>query len=131
MESYSTSKISIKGKSGISASAKDVVHVRQAITPSPAHGGFHEKETLLYDPVIYLFEPQDLSIEDVTFSIETANEKKKENLPCTSDRIGGSIVNLPNTYSEVYQYTLSDEVLLGGGVEIGIKRLCMWILTTG
>ena len=113
MESYSTSKISIKGKSGISASAKDVVHVRQAITPSPAHGGFHEKETLLYDPVIYLFEPQDLSIEDVTFSIETANEKKKENLPCTSDRIGGSIVNLPNTYSEVYQYTLSDEVLLG------------------
>ena len=113
MESYSTSKISIKGKSGTSASAKDVVHIRQTITPSPAHGGFHNAETLLYDPVIYLFEPQDLSIENVTFSIETANGEKIENLSYATEQIGGNIENLPNTYSKVYQYTLSDEVLLG------------------
>ena len=113
MEAYSTSKISIKDKSGTSASAKDVVHVRQAITPSPAHSGFHARETVLYDPVIYLFEPQDLSIENVTFSIETANGEKIKSLSYATEQIGGSIENLPNTYSEVYQYTLSDEVLLG------------------
>lgn len=62
----------------------------------------------MYDPVIYLFEPKDLSIENVTFSIETANGKKIENLSYTVDRISGSIENLSNAYSEVYQYTLSD-----------------------
>lgn len=107
------SQIKIKDKSGTAASANDIVHIRQSIEPNRAHGSFHDTETLLYDPVIYLFEPKDLSIENVTFSIETANGDKIENLSYATERIGRSIKNLPNTYSEVYQYTLSDEVLLG------------------
>ncbi len=107
------SQIKIKDKSGTAASANDIVHIRQSIEPNRAHGSFHDAETLLYDPVIYLFEPKDLSIENVTFSIETANGKKIENLSYTVDRISGSIENLSNAYSEVYQYTLSDKVMLG------------------
>lgn len=107
------SQIKIKDKSGAAASANDIVHIQQSIEPNRAHGSFHDAETLLYDPVIYLFEPKDLSIENVTFSIETANGKKIENLSYTVDRISGSIENLSNAYSEVYQYTLSDKVMLG------------------
>ena len=107
------SQIKIKDKSGTAASANDIVHIRQSIEPNRAHGSFHDAETLLYDPVIYLFEPKDLSIENVTFSIETANGQKIENLSYTVDRISGSIENLSNAYSEVYQYTLSDKVMLG------------------
>lgn len=108
-----SSQIKIKDKSSAAASANDIVHIRQSIEPNRAHGSFHDAETLLYDPVIYLFEPNDLSIENVTFSIETANGKKIENLSYTVDRISGSIENLSNAYSEVYQYTLSDKVMLG------------------
>lgn len=108
-----SSEIKIKDKSGTAASANDIVHIRQSIEPNRAHGSFHDAETLLYDPVIYLFEPKDLSIENVTFSIETANGNKIENLSYTVDRISGSIENLSNAYSEVYQYTLSDKVMLG------------------
>lgn len=107
------SQIKIKDKSGTAASANDIVHIRQSIEPNRAHGSFHDAETLLYDPVIYLFEPNDLSIENVTFSIETANGKKIENLSYTADPISGSIENLPNTYSEVYQYTLKEQIMLG------------------
>lgn len=107
------SQIKIKDRNGTAASANDIVHIRQSIEPNRAHGSFHDAETLLYDPVIYLFEPKDLSIENVTFSIETANGKKIENLSYTVDRISGSIENLSNAYSEVYQYTLSDKVMLG------------------
>lgn len=107
------SQIKIKDKSGTAASANDIVHIRQSIEPNRAHGSFHDAETLLYDPVIYLFEPKDLSIENVTFSIETANGEKIENLSYTADPISGSIEGLPNTYNEVYQYTLSDKVMLG------------------
>lgn len=108
-----SSEIKIKDKSGTAASANDIVHIRQSIEPNRAHGSFHDTETLLYDPVIYLFEPKDLSIENVTFSIETANGEKIENLSYTADPISGSIEGLPNTYNEVYQYTLSDKVMLG------------------
>lgn len=94
--------------------AGNTVHIRQGIQPSVNHGGFHSAETIIYDPVIYLLEPEDMTIENVKFTLTITNSDGST----TSEEINynrtpvSNASGLQNGY-QLYEYTLNDKVLLG------------------
>ena len=95
------------GETSSAASGGDVVHIHQAIKPSNYHATNRSWETTIFDPVIYLLEPEDLAIERVTFSTD-----EKQNIPWNRDDITGQHQNLPQGY-RLYEYTLKDTLMLG------------------
>jgi hypothetical protein len=61
----------VDGETSSSISSGKTLHIQQNIVPHKAYGGFHNAEVLWYDPVIYLLEPADMTIERETFTFTT------------------------------------------------------------
>lgn len=94
--------------------AGNTVHIQQGIQPSVNHGGFHSAETIIYDPVIYLLEPEDMTIENEKFTLTTTNRDgstTSQEVSYTKTQVT-NVNNLPNGY-QLYKYTLNEKVLLG------------------
>lgn len=94
--------------------AGNTVHIKQGIQPSVNHGGFHSAETIIYDPVIYLLEPEDMTIENVKFTLTTTNSDGST----TSEKINYNWTPVSNASGlqdgyQLYKYTLNEKVLLG------------------
>ena len=86
--------------SSVSASAGDVIHVQAEIGADSYNGGYHECETIIYDPVIYLVQPSNFRMENVTFS--------KDGKPLTiSEEKQISPAGLPSGY-QMWEYHLTD-----------------------
>ena len=86
--------------SSVSASAGDVIHVQAEIGTDSYNGGYHECETIIYDPVIYLVQPSNFRMENVTFS--------KDGEPLTiSKKKQISPAGLPSGY-QMWEYHLTD-----------------------
>ena len=94
--------------------AGNTVHIKQGIQPSVNHGGFHSAETIIYDPVIYLLEPEDMTIEKEKFTLTTTSSDgsaTSQEVNYTKTQVT-NVNNLPNGY-QLYKYTLNEKVLLG------------------
>lgn len=65
----------------VTASAGDVINVEYELGAGNYNAGYHASETILYDPVIYLVQPANILMENVTFTLRgeplTVSEKKE------------------------------------------------------
>lgn len=105
-----TSTITVNGSSGSTASAGDSIHIQQTISARSYHLGQHVAETLLYDPVIYIMEPRDLELENVTFTIREGSTART--IQATGTDISNSVSGLTGGYS-LYEYRLTEKEVLG------------------
>lgn len=112
--SIPTSKITVDNVISTSVSGGDAIHICQTIVPHNAYGSFHNTEVLWYDPVIYLLEPEDMTIEKEKFTLTTTSSDGSTASPEVNyaKKQVTSVNNLPNGY-QLYEYTLNEKVLLG------------------
>lgn len=107
-----TGTLTVNGSNKKEIMAGEVLHVRQKIQASPSHGGFHYGETILYDPVVYLLEPEDFDIENVSFIVASDDGSTSGKIPYTRTDLTGSVPNLPDGY-RLYQYTFNEKIMSG------------------
>ena len=113
--------LTVDGKTTANAANGDVIHIKAYLDPSASHSGFHGSETILYDPIIYLLEPKDFSIENVTL---TATNPERA-VTYTATKVTGSATGL-DSGCELYRYTPDEKLFLGfwdGDWEV--ERLCL------
>ena len=108
------SEITVDNAISTSVSSGDAIHISQKIVPHNAYGSFHNTEVLWYDPVIYLLEPEDMTIENVKFTLTTTNSDGST----TSEEINYNWTPVSNASGlqdgyQLYEYTLNEKVLLG------------------
>ena len=94
--------------------AGKVMHVQQNIYPGNSHGGSHGAETTIYDPVVYLLEPEDMTIDREKFTLTTTNsDNSTSSAEINYDKTQiADVENLPSGYT-LYEYRLKEKVLLG------------------
>ncbi len=112
--SIPTSKITVDNVISTSVSSGDAIHICQTIVPHNAYGSFHNTEVLWYDPVIYLLEPEDMTIEKEKFTLTTTSSDgstTSQEVNYTKTQVT-EVDDLPSGY-QLYEYTLNDKVLLG------------------
>ena len=112
--SIPTSKITVDNVISTSVSSGDAIHICQTIVPHNAYGSFHNTEVLWYDPVIYLLEPEDMTIEKEKFTLTTTSSDgstTSQEVNYTKTQVT-AVDDLPSGY-QLYEYTLNDKVLLG------------------
>lgn len=102
-----TATLTVGGTAAATVNSGGLLHVKTPIRPSSYVGSQHGYESSLLDPVIYLLEPEDLSIENVKITTNTGAE-----LTYRRTEITGQHANLPNGY-KLYEYTLTDKLMLG------------------
>ena len=101
-----TATLTVGGTAAATVNSGGLLHVKTPIRPSSYVGSQHGYESSLLDPVIYLLEPEDLSIENVKITTDTGTE-----LTYRRTDITGLHQNL-NGY-KLYEYTLTDKLMLG------------------
>lgn len=101
-------KITIGGATASTAAPGQVIHIRNTLGMDATHGGTHTVETICYAPVIYLLEPEDLSIENVVFTLSTGSDS----IPYKRTELTGLVEGLPNGY-KLYQYELNEKITIG------------------
>ena len=112
------STITVDGVTSDAAAAQDVVHVTQNILPHSQHGDWHNGETILYDPVVYIMEPADLALENVLFSIQMNNggysdsDASKETVAATAVDVTAQTKGIPTGW-KLWKYTLNEKRMLG------------------
>ena len=112
--SIPTSKITVDNVISTSVSSGDAIHICQTIVPHNAYGSFHNTEVLWYDPVIYLLEPEDMTIEKEKFTLTTTSSDGSttpREVNYTKTQVT-EVDDLPSGY-QLYEYTLNEKVLLG------------------
>lgn len=102
-----TATLTVGGTAAATVNSGGLLHVKTPIRPSSYVGPQHGYESSLLDPVIYLLEPEDLSIENVKITTNTGAELTYRRMEIT-----GQHTNLPNGY-KLYEYTLTDKLMLG------------------
>ena len=102
-----TATLTVGGTAAATVNSGGLIHVSAPIRPSGYINQFRSYEASLLDPVIYLLEPEDLSIENVKITTNTGAE-----LTYRRTEITGQHTNLPNGY-KLYEYTLADKLMLG------------------
>ena len=102
-----TATLTVGGTAAATVNSGGLIHVSAPIRPSGYINPFRSYEASLLDPVIYLLEPEDLSIENVKITTNTGAE-----LTYRRTEITGRHTNLPNGY-KLYEYTLTDKLMLG------------------
>ena len=100
-----TATLTVGGTAAATVNSGGLLHVSTPIRPS-RFMSLHSYESSLLDPVIYLLEPEDLSIENVKITTNTGAE-----LTYHRTDITGKHQNL-NGY-KLYEYTLADKLMLG------------------
>lgn len=101
-----TATLTVGGTAAATVNSGGLIHVSAPIRPSSYISPIHSYEASLLDPVIYLLEPEDLSIENVKITTDTGTE-----LTYRRTDITGLHQNL-NGY-KLYEYTLTDKLMLG------------------
>lgn len=101
-----TATLTVGGTAAATVNSGGLIHVSAPIRPSSYINFLHSYEASLLDPVIYLLEPEDLSIENVKITTNTGAE-----LTYRRTDITGLHQNL-NGY-KLYEYTLTDKLMLG------------------
>ena len=108
------SKIAVDNAISTAVSSGDAIHICQTIVPANAYGSFHNAEVLWYDPVIYLLEPENMTIENVKFNLTTTSSDgstTSQEVNYTKTQVADAN-DLPSGY-QLYEYTLNEKVLLG------------------
>ena len=112
--SIPASKITVDNAISTAVSSGDAIHICQTIVPANAYGSFHNAEVLWYDPVIYLLEPENMTIENVKFNLTTTSSDgstTSQEVNYTKTQVADAN-DLPSGY-QLYEYTLNEKVLLG------------------
>lgn len=108
------SEITVDNAISTSVSSGDAIHISQKIVPHNAYGSFHNAEVLWYDPVIYLLEPEDMTIRNEEFTLTTTSSDGST----TTKEINYNRTPVSNASGlqdgyQLYEYTLNEKVLLG------------------
>lgn len=101
-----TATLTVGGTAAATVNSGGLLHVKTPIRPSIYRNRYNSYESSLLDPVIYLLEPEDLSIENVKITTDAGAE-----LTYHRTDITGLHQNL-NGY-KLYEYTLADRLMLG------------------
>ena len=99
--------ITVDRQSTAIVSAGETLHVCQPIKPNNYHNG-NLSETMLLDPVIYIMEPADMTIDNESFRVGSSKEDGSE---VTYTRTEVQRDNLPEGY-KLYEYRF-DKQLVG------------------
>ena len=97
--------ITVEGKDGTTAAGGDIVHVKQSIVSQRYHNGpSRPAETIIVDPVVYLFQPEGLTLyaQQAQFTLNTGEQIKS-----SVQDITNSTNNLPDGW-KLYEYTFTD-----------------------
>ena len=97
--------ITVEGKGGTTAAGGDIVHVKQSIVSQRYHNGpSRPAETIIVDPVVYLFQPEGLTLyaQQAQFTLNTREQIKRSVRDITD-----STNNLPDGW-KLYKYTFTD-----------------------
>ncbi len=100
-----TATLTVGGTAAATVNSGGLLHVSTPIRPN-RFMSLHSYESSLLDPVIYLLEPEDLSIENVKITTSTGTE-----LTYHRTDITGQHQNLKGY--KLYEYTLTDKLMLG------------------
>lgn len=99
----------VDGQSTVIVSAGETLHVSQPIKPYNYHNR-NLSETMLLDPVIYIMEPADMTIDNELFRVGSSKEDGSE---VTYTKTVVSRENLPEGY-KLYEYRFnSEQIVLG------------------
>ena len=96
-------------KSTAIVSAGETLHVSQPIKPNSYHNGVLS-ETMLLDPVIYIMEPADMTIQNESFYVGSS---KEDGSKVTYTKIEIKRDNLPEGY-KLYEYRFDNQQIVLG-----------------
>lgn len=101
--------ITVDRQSTAIVSAGETLHVSQPIKPNNYHNG-NLSETMLLDPVIYIMEPADMTIDNESFRVGSSKEDGSE---VTYTRTEVQRDNLPEGY-KLYEYRFDKQQIVLG-----------------